>query len=143
MKKKYLKMKISPLLEFVLRYAEIIKYANETVGSYGKYMRTMSNEYITISNTGLDEIFDVLKSKEVAFKIDLEDTYILFEDHNPEIKFIVKQGKNQDYSISPNIDAFSYHIMQGSSYTYLLNNKKLYRCDKKLCRYNIKIIKYI
>ena len=39
-----------PLLDFVLKYAEIIKYANETVGSYGKYMRTMSNEYITISN---------------------------------------------------------------------------------------------
>ena len=129
-----------PLLEFVLRYAEIIKYANETVGSYGKYMRTMSNEYITISNTGLDEIFDVLKSKEVAFKIDLEDTYILFEDHNPEIKFIVKQGKNQDYSISPNIDAFSYHIMQGSSYTYLLNNKKLYRCDKNFVDTTLKLL---
>ena len=38
------------LLEFILKYAEIIKYSNETVGSYGKYMRTMSNEYITISN---------------------------------------------------------------------------------------------
>ena len=50
-----------PLLNFVLKYAEIIKYSNETVGSYGKYMRTMSNEYITISNTGLDEIFDVLQ----------------------------------------------------------------------------------
>ena len=47
-----------PLLDFVLKYAEIIKYANETVGSYSKYMRTMSNEHITISNTGLDEIFD-------------------------------------------------------------------------------------
>ena len=58
------------LLNFILKYAEIIKYANETVGSYGKYMRTMSNEYITISNTGLDEIFDVLQNKEVLFKRD-------------------------------------------------------------------------
>lgn len=119
------------LLNFVLKYAEIIKYANETVGSYGKYMRTMSNEYITISNTGLDEIFEVLKGKKVLFKRDSLDENITFENHNPDIEFLVKQDENGDYLVIPNIDIGGYDILQGASYIYVLTNKNLYRCDKE------------
>ena len=119
------------LLDFVLKYAEIIKYSNETVGSYGKYMRTMSNEYITISNTGLDEIFDVLQNKTVTFKRDTTDEKITFINENPDIIFSIKQEENGDYSIIPNIDVFSYDILKGSSYTYMLTNKSLYRCNEK------------
>ena len=119
------------LLEFILKYAEIIKYANETVGSYSKYMRTMSNEYITISNTGLDEIFDVLKNKKVLFKRDSLDTEIIFKDMAPDIKFVVEQEKNGDYILTPNIDIFSYDILKGSNYTYMLTKKALYRCNKE------------
>ncbi len=119
------------LLEFILKYAEIIKYANETVGSYSKYMRTMSNEYITISNTGLDEIFDVLKNKKVLFKRDALDTEIIFKDMAPDIKFVVEQEKNGDYILTPNIDIFSYDILKGSNYTYMLTKKALYRCNKE------------
>ena len=118
------------LLEFILKYAEIIKYSNETVGSYGKYMRTMSNEYITISNTGLDEIFEVLKNKKILFKRDALDEEIVFEAHNPDIKFTVEQESNGDYILTPNIDVFSYDILQGSSYLYMLTKNALYRCDK-------------
>ena len=118
------------LLEFILKYAEIIKYSNETVGSYGKYMRTMSNEYITISNTGLDEIFEVLKNKKILFKRDALDEEIVFEAHNPDIKFTVEQESNGDYILTPNIDVFSYDILQGSSYIYMLTKNALYRCDK-------------
>ena len=118
------------LLEFILKYAEIIKYSNETVGSYGKYMRTMSNEYITISNTGLDEIFEVLKNKKILFKRDAQDEEIVFEAHNPDIKFTVEQESNGDYILTPNIDVFSYDILQGSSYLYMLTKNALYRCDK-------------
>ena len=118
------------LLNFILKYAEIIKYANETVGSYGKYMRTMSNEYITISNTGLDEIFDVLQNKEVLFKRDSLEGKILFENHNPDIQFTIEQVENGDYIVTPNIDVFSYDILQGSSYKYMLTQNTLYRCDE-------------
>ena len=117
------------LLEYILKYAEIIKYSNETVGSYGKYMRTMSNEYITISNTGLDEIFDVLKNRKVLFKRNVADLEILFEDKNPAIEFIVNH-ENEDFAIIPNIDAFSYDVLQGYEYAYVLTKNSLYRCDK-------------
>lgn len=118
------------LLEYVLKYAEIIKYSNEAVGSYGKYMRTMSNEYITISNTGLDELFDVLQNRKVMVKREALEETILFENHNPEIQFVIKQEENGDYTITPNIDVFSYEVLQGTSYLYFLTPKTLYRCDK-------------
>ena len=117
------------LLEYILKYAEIIKYSNETVGSYGKYMRTMSNEYITISNTGLDEIFDVLKNRKVLFKRNVADLEILFEDKNLDIEFIVNH-ENEDFAIIPNIDVFSYDVLQGYEYAYVLTKNSLYRCDK-------------
>ena len=128
------------LLNFILKYAEIIKYANETVGSYGKYMRTMSNEYITISNTGLDEIFEVLKRKKVLLKKDALEENIIFEDNNPEIKFIVEQEENGNYMITPNIDIFGYDILKGSSYIYMLTNKALYRCNKEFEENTIKLL---
>lgn len=128
------------LLEFILKYAEIIKYSNETVGSYGKYMRTMSNEYITISNTGLDEIFEVLQNKKISFKRDALDEEIVFEAHNPDIKFTVEKESNGDYILTPNIDVFSYDILQGSSYIYMLTKKALYRCDKTFAETILKLL---
>ncbi len=129
-----------PLLDFVLKYAEIIKYANETVGSYSKYMRTMSNEHITISNTGLDEIFDVLKNQKISFKINTEDYEVLFADNNPNIIFTIEQEKNGDYVITPNIDVFSYEILNGKEYLYLLTNTALYRCDKEFENKTLKLL---
>ena len=128
------------LLKYILKYAEIIKYANETVGSYGKYMRTMSNEYITISNTGLDELFEVLQNRKVSFKRDLVDENIYFENNNPDIKFGVEQEINGNYLLTPNIDVFSYDIIQGSSYVYMLTQKKLYRCDKSFEKTTLKLL---
>lgn len=129
-----------PLLDFVLKYSEIIKYANETVGSYGKYMRTMSNEYITISNTGLDELFEVLKGKKIEFKRDYVDELIEFKDHNPDIEFSVKQVENGDYVIKPNIDVFSYDVLQGTNNVYMLTKNALYKCDKNFQEQTLKLL---
>ncbi len=128
------------LLEFVLKYAEIIKYSNETVGSYGKYMRTMSNEYITISNSGLDELFDVLQNKKVLFKREAIEEPIKFENDNPNIEFSIEQKDNGDYIITPNIDVFSYDILKGFDYIYFLTRTALYRCDKNFENTTLKFL---
>ena len=129
-----------PLLNFVLKYSEIIKYANETVGSYSKYMRTMSNEYITISNTGLDEIFDVLKEQKVLFKVDSNEETITFKNNNPDIVFTIEQEDDGNYIITPNIDVFSYEVLQGASYIYLLTKDSLYRCNKDFENTTLKLL---
>ena len=129
-----------PLLNFVLKYSEIIKYANETVGSYSKYMRTMSNEYITISNTGLDEIFDVLKGKKVLFKVDSTEEKIIFKYNYPDLVFTIEQEDDGNYIITPNIDVFSYEVLQGASYIYLLTKDSLYRCNKDFENTTLKLL---
>ena len=139
-RKEAFKEEVWPLLDFVLKYAEIIKYANETVGSYGKYMRTLSNEYITISNTGLDELFDVLKGQKVNFKRDYVDEVIEFRDYNPNIEFGIKQEENGDYVIRPNIDVFSYDILQGTQSIYMLTKNALYKCNQKFQEETLKLL---
>ena len=139
-RKEAFKEEVWPLLDFVLKYAEIIKYANETVGSYGKYMRTLSNEYITISNTGLDELFDVLKEQKVNFKRDYVDEVIEFRDYNPNIEFGIKQEENGDYVIKPNIDVFSYDILQGTQSIYMLTKNALYKCNQKFQEETLKLL---
>ena len=57
-----------PLLEFMLKYAEIMKYANSNSNSNYKYFGKALNEnFIIIGNNGIDEIFDILKDQEVKF----------------------------------------------------------------------------
>ena len=137
---KAFKKEYIPILNFILKYAEIIKYSNETVGTYSKYMRTMSNEFITISNTGLDELFDVLQGKQVILKKDNEEQKILFENNNPDIKYIIEQEPSGNYKITPNIKIFPYDILRGKNYTYLLLGKKLYRCDKDFVNTTLKLL---
>lgn len=57
-----------PLLNYILKYSEIIKYANESTNSYSYYGRTMEDSYITISNSGMDELFEVLAGKQVTIQ---------------------------------------------------------------------------
>ena len=45
------------LLEFILKYAEIIKYANEVEGRY--YTNVLDNAYIVLSNSRIDELFEI------------------------------------------------------------------------------------
>ena len=119
-----------PLLKYVLKYAEIIKYANETSGSYSYFKNTIEDGFITISNSGLDEIFDILKEKNVNFYKEYVDTKIYFKNTEPEIKFnVVKQDENE-YALEPNIDVYEYEIIEGKDYLYFLYHNVLYKCGK-------------
>ena len=128
------------LLEYILKYAEIIKYANELSSSYGSYMRNISDEHITVSNTGLDELFDALKGRSISLKKDLTDKIIRFSDEKPEIKFIISQNGDGNFSITTNIDVFSYDVLEGKEYIYFLTENTLYRCDKNLKNTAIKLL---
>ena len=57
-----------PLLKFLLKYAEIIKYANDVNNNYAYYGRNFNVNNVVLSNTGLDELFEILKGKTVEFE---------------------------------------------------------------------------
>ena len=75
------------LLQYILKYAEIIKYANEATNQYTYYGRTMEDSYITISNSGMDELFHVLEGKQILFQKEGKEEKILFLKAMPNITF--------------------------------------------------------
>ena len=63
-----------PLLDFILRYAEIMKYSNSN-DRYGYYYTSSINKSaITLGENVIDEIFDLLKDKKVVFNYDYCNT---------------------------------------------------------------------
>lgn len=120
-----------PLLRYVLKYAEIIKYTNEAMNNYGHYGRTMGDDYITISNSGMDELFEALKGKCVEFQKEVVSTNVYFEEAEPNIQFDIQKVDDDTYEIVPHeFDVYEYEIIEGKDYLYFLYHDVLYRCQK-------------
>lgn len=129
------------LLQFILKYAEIIKYANSNANSNYKYFgQTLNQNSITVSNTGLDELFEILKGKEIDFQRDYKQERLLFTEEEPQIKFYLKKDK-EEYKIEPNIDIFKIILWNGRKNNYILHDNKLYKCTKEFEKTTFKMIK--
>ena len=61
-KKEMFEEKDQELLEFIFKQAEIIRFVNSNANSnYRYYGKAMSESYVVLNNTGIDEMFDILK----------------------------------------------------------------------------------
>lgn len=131
-----------PLLNFILQYAEMIKYANSNSNSnYRYYGKALSDTSIILGNSGIDDIFDVLKGKKVEFQRDYHMEEIELTEEQPKIQFQLKKiGSSEQYTIIPNIEIFNVTIMKGKNYKYILDQKKLYRCTKEFEKTNLKLL---
>lgn len=130
-----------PLLDFILQYAEIIKYANSNSNSnYRYYGKALSDTSIILGNSGIDDIFQVLKGKKVAFQKDYNTEEIELTEEQPNIEFRLKKMSEDQYVITPNIEIFNVTIMKGKDYRYVLLNKKLHRCTKEFEKTNLKLL---
>ena len=116
------------LLDFLLKYSEIIKYTNESMGQQRYYGKVMNESAITISNTCLDEMFDVFDGEYIKIKKDYQEDRILFLDEIPEIKFILEEESESEYKLYPNIDIYSYDVLYGKKYLYIVIDDVIYRC---------------
>ena len=98
------------LLNFLLKYSEIIRYANSNSNSNFRYYGKALNESsIMLGNSALDEFFDILK----------------------EIKFTLNKNSEEEYEIVPNIDLFKVNFIKGRKYKYILWENELYRITKE------------
>ena len=130
-----------PLLDFILRYAEIIKYANSNSNSnYRYYGKALSDANIILGNSGIDELFDLLKGKKVNLQKDYNTEEIEFTEQEPKIEFKLKKVNEEQYTIIPNIEIFNVTIIKGKRYKYVLDQKKLYRCKKEFENTNLKLL---
>lgn len=130
-----------PLLDFTLQYAEIIKYANSNSNSnYRYYGKALSDTNIILGNSGIDELFDILKGKKVVFQKDYNTEEVEFTEEQPKIEFELKKLRNEQFAIIPNIEIFNVTIIKGKTYKYVLNQQKLYRCTKEFENTNLKLL---
>lgn len=130
-----------PLLDFILRYAEIIKYANSNSNSnYRYYGKALSENSIILGNSGVDDLFNVLNGKNVIFQRDYNTEEIEFTEEQPKIEFKLKKINDEQYVITPNIEIFNVTIIKGKNYKYILDKKKLYRCTKEFENSNLKLL---
>ena len=132
------------LLEFILKHAEIIRFVNSGANSnYRYYGKAMNERYIVINNSGLDEVFEILKSQEIIFQKEYQDKIIKLRDENPDLKFIMqKKGRNEyKITINKNIDILrEIEILHGKEYKYILIDNELHRCDKKYEQTTLKLL---
>ena len=130
-----------PLLEFLMKYAEIIKYANSNSNSnYRFYGNALSETNIILSNSGIDDLFEILKGKKVSFQKEYNQTEIEFTEEQPNIEFKLVKKDEENYEIIPNIEIYKISILKGKQYKYILDENKLYRCNKKFEKSNLKLL---
>ena len=100
----------------------------------------MEDSYITISNSGMDELFDVLEGKEVIFQKDGKEKKVTFLNKVPDIKFSIKEDTKNEYSLSANIDIYEYEIIEGRNYIYFEQGNILYKCDENFNDTTLKLL---
>ena len=132
--------KSKPLLDFVLRYSEMLKYA-ENGNKYTYYGNTLNNTRITLGESSIDEAFDVLKNKRVLTDVDRTSTQIELIEENPNITFELSKTKDGTYKIKPNKEIFSIQVFNGKKHTYVTEGMRLYRCSKEFENTVIKLVK--
>lgn len=131
-----------PLLKFIMKHAETIKYVNNNSNSiyryYGKVLNTGS---IVLSNTAIDELFEILKDKIVTLEKGYTSKETEFIDKIPDIRFELEKASTEEYKLICNIETFNtYEIIEGKEYTYFLMEDKLYRCSKKYKETTLKLL---
>ena len=129
------------LLDFIMKYAEIIKYANSNSNSnYKYYGKALSESNIIVGNSAIDDLFDVLKGKTVDFQKDYNFLKVEFTEEKPKIEFLLKKVDGEHFTIVPNIEIYKVNIIKGKKYKYILDDQKLYRCSKKFEDTNLKLL---
>ena len=119
------------LLDYILKYAEIIKYANESTNGYEYYTKRLGEDSILISNSGIDELFEVLKNKNVIMEDENTSVIVQFVPNEPDITFSLKKKNTSELKLDTNVDIYEYKIFEGKEFSYILMDNKLYRCSKE------------
>ena len=129
-----------PILDYIMKYGEIIKYANQSADEYGYYGRHLSDSYITVSNSGFDELFDIFKDKTLTIQREYSSYDAYFTDEEPKIQFDIEEVSNKEYRIVPNIDIYEYNIIQGKNFVYFEYKNNIYRCSKEYYNTTLKFL---
>lgn len=129
------------ILNFIMKYAEIIKYANSNSNSnYKYYGKALSETSIIVGNSAIDDLFDALKGKRIVFQKDYNINEIELTEKQPKIEFKLNKISKEQYVIIPNIEIYKVNIIKGKKYKYILDDENLYRCTKEFENSKLKLL---
>lgn len=129
-----------PMLNYIMKYGEIIKYANQSADEYGYSGRLLSDAYITVSNSGFDELFEMLKGKSLTIQREYSEYDAYFLDEEPDIKFDIEEINEDEYRIVPNIGIYEYNIIYGKNYIYFEYQNIIYKCTREFFNTTLKLL---
>ena len=131
------------ILDFLMKYSEVIAYANSSANSnYRYYGKTLNDSAIIVGNTAMDELFDIYKNKTVPITREHnENNEVKFVEENPNLTFKMEKIQEDEYRIVADFDIHKIIILKGKKYKYILTNKKIYRCSKEFEKTTLKLIK--
>lgn len=133
------------LLNFILKNTEIIKFVNSNSNAnYRYYGKALDEGYISINQSTLDELFEILKDREIIFQCEEGDLLINFLEENPQLIFNIKKLNNKEYKILLNNNANimkNLKILSGEQNEYILYKETLYKCSKDYEKSVIRLIK--
>ncbi len=111
-----------PLLDFIIKYGNIIKYTNNNLSNY--YGAKLNEGKIFLNGEAWDELFDILNGKE----IEIDGAPFMFEDDLDSFKFEVEEISVEECKFINKIK-IDYYI-EGKEYLYAINGEKFERCIK-------------
>ena len=130
------------MLDFIMKYAEVIAYTNSSANSnYRYYGKALNESSIIIGNTAIDELFETLENKTVLITREYEKQSIKFVNQNPDLTFRLEKVGNDEYRIIADFDVFKIVILNGKKYKYVLTDENLYRCNKEFEKTTLRLLK--
>ncbi len=119
------------LLKFILKYADIIKYANDSSRYVHRYYgKKISESSIYLNENSLDEIFEILKGRKIEIEKEGKLRKITFIPSGPNIEFYLNKINENEYSLTHNLDNYNYILLDGEKYCYIIIDEFLYRSNK-------------
>ncbi len=130
------------LFDFIIRYAEMVKYAEEANTSYYYSSSGVSNKTISLYGERLDEFFEIVKGQEIIYyEYNGGEQKYIYTDEKLELKINLENKKEKEYILKTNLGNFSY--ISSDKKIYIFNKNKICSLDKKENEEILKILKYL
>ena len=121
------------LLNFIMKYAKIINYVNNTENTNFRYYgKKLSESSILLDEEGLDDIFEILKGRKIEIEKDANIKKVTLIPSNPNIEFSLEMKNKQEVKLTHNLDNYNYIIIDGKKYTYVIIDEFIYRAKKNV-----------
>ncbi len=123
--------KAKAFLNFILKYAETIQYANNILKGNRYYYSKgqLSKSGIELVGSAADDFFEIFNAEEeYAIEYNKEKISFKLTNKKPDIKFRIEKVDEDEYKLSANFSQLL--IVKGIKYVYILKDNLIYKLDR-------------